>query len=59
MIAGRIARKFARSLGPSTVRKLSGWNCTPSSGAAPAGAFRTGDMLNFYVESGASFTPAA
>ena len=24
-----------------------------------AGAFRTGDMLNFCVESGASFTPAA
>jgi hypothetical protein len=24
-----------------------------------AGAYQTGDMLNFYVESGASFTPAA
>ena len=24
-----------------------------------AGGFQTGDMLNFYVESGASFTPAA
>src|SRR6185503_6083232 len=31
--AGAWARKFASRRGPSSVRKLSGWNCTPSSGA--------------------------